>query len=90
MAAAWAMLAKSYAPVDEITIAEVDCTQAYEVCKQFEVKGYPTIILFKNGKKHEEYAKGRNLESFIQFLNPHFKKVNEETEEKQKIKNDEL
>lgn len=90
MAAAWSMLAKSYAPVDEVTIAEVDCTKVYEICKKFDVNGYPTIILFKDGEKVEDYAKPRKLENFIEFLTPHFKQMNDDLADKKSNKNDEL
>ena len=61
MAPAWEELAKD---VDEDTkistkIAKVDCIVHQSICQEQEVRGYPTIIFFRDGQKVENYRGGR-------------------------------
>jgi thioredoxin-like negative regulator of GroEL len=61
----WAKLKKS-AP-NGVNIAKVDCEKKPELAEKHDVKGFPTIILFKGGKK--VYFEGpRNLENFLEFI----------------------
>lgn len=62
LAPVWKGLAGTYESDTKVTIAEVDCTQHESVCNQYDVKGYPTLIWFRDGKKVEGYNKGRSLE----------------------------
>ena len=34
----------------------------------FQVRGYPTLILFVDGQKEAEYKKARDLDSLVSFL----------------------
>ena len=38
-------------PTAQIHIAKVDCTVHRDVCSTQNVKGYPTVMLFKDGNK---------------------------------------
>jgi thioredoxin domain-containing protein 5 len=49
-------------------IAHIDCTIHKESCAKFEVKGFPTLILLKDGKQEEKYAGGRSVEDLTKFL----------------------
>jgi protein disulfide-isomerase-like protein len=61
----WAKLKKS-AP-NGVKIAKVNCDEKPELAEKHDIKGFPTIILFKNGKK--VYFEGpRNLENFLEFI----------------------
>lgn len=40
----------------------------------WQVRGYPTLFLFKDGKREEKYSKGRDLESLKSYLTGQFKK----------------
>jgi protein disulfide-isomerase-like protein len=61
----WAKLKKA-AP-SNINVAKVNCDKKPELAEKHEVKGFPTIILFKGGKK--VYFEGpRNLENFLEFI----------------------
>lgn len=48
-------------------IAKLDCTQYSKVCQEYEVRGYPTLLFFKNGKKIEKYGGGRDLSSLLNY-----------------------
>ncbi len=37
--------------VKNIYISEVDCTVEHQICQQRGIRGYPTILLFYNGKE---------------------------------------
>ena len=40
---------------DNITLVKVDADKEVELAKEFMITGYPTIILFRNGEKNDEY-----------------------------------
>lgn len=68
MAEDWEKLAQK---LDDVKIAEVDCTQesSKSVCQTEEVSGFPTIFLYKDGKKlGDEFSGRRNLKGFVEFL----------------------
>jgi len=48
-------------------IVKVNCDEKPQVAERHAVKGFPTIILFKGGKK--VYFEGaRNLDNFLEFI----------------------
>lgn len=51
MAGTWDSLAQSVGQDNSVTIGKVDCTQYRNLCNEFEVKGYPTLLWIKDGKK---------------------------------------
>ena len=61
MAPTWDELAKDISEDKTMstTIAKVDCTVHQSVCQEQDVKGYPTLIFFKDGQKTENYRGGR-------------------------------
>ncbi|OPL20269.1 hypothetical protein AM593_05563, partial [Mytilus galloprovincialis] len=61
-------LSKKYADIDSVQIAKVDCTLHKELCQERKVRGYPTLIVYKNGEMKEEYSGGRDLPSLETFL----------------------
>lgn len=48
-------------------LAAVDCTKNRKVAGKYEIKGYPTLKYFKDGKD-SEYEGGRSKEDLISFL----------------------
>ena len=59
LAPAWEELAAAFESNKKVSIAKVDCTQAQSLCQTYEVKGYPTLAYFRNGKKTENYRGAR-------------------------------
>jgi len=64
----WEKLAKSFASEDKMTIAKVDCTVHKTTCTEFEIKGYPTLKIFKDGKEFTTYSGARDFDSLSNFL----------------------
>ena len=48
-------------------IVKVNCDEQPEIASRHDVKGFPTIVLFKGGKKIH-FEGPRNLDNFMQFI----------------------
>lgn len=68
LAPTWDNLAKSVEHDTSTSIAKVDCTQHRSLCTDFEVKGYPTLLWFKDGKKVQKYQGSRSHEDLKAFV----------------------
>jgi len=69
----------------EAKLAKVDCTEHKEVCNRFNVKGYPTVLMFGNGQ-HEKYTGGRTSDAIVDFVNNYKAKDADKTEEPKETK----
>merc|ERR1719342_840415 len=69
LAPTWDELAKKFESEEKVKVAKLDCTQAQSVCQENEVRGYPTLAYFRNGKKVEAYKGARNLNDLSDFVN---------------------
>jgi len=49
------------------SIAAVDCTVHKDLCSKYGVKGFPTLIFFKDGK-NDKYTGGREKKDFVAFM----------------------
>lgn len=78
MAQGWIDLANKFANADHVIIAEVDCTKFGVICTTNDIKGYPTLLLFKDGISIENYNGARDVNSFSAFLTPHLVKYHED------------
>lgn len=50
LAPIWTNLAKHFKDHAKIKVAKVDCTKNKDTCSKNKVKGYPTLIMFAEGK----------------------------------------
>ena len=51
-----------------IRLAKVDATEQKELAEKYEVKGYPTIKLFRSGKAPIDFSAGRMAADIINWL----------------------
>jgi len=69
LAPAWDELAAGLKGDKDVKIAKVDCTQHQAVCQEHEVRGYPTLLYFRAGRKIETYKGARSLADLKSFVN---------------------
>lgn len=69
LAPTWDDLARKFATQENVKIAKVDCTVYEDLCN--EVQRYPTLVLFKNGKRVAEFNGARDLEALHEFVEEH-------------------
>jgi len=56
-----------------IRIAEMDCGEYASICKKFNIREYPTLVLYEGGNKIEKYSGERTLPALIDFIELFFK-----------------
>lgn len=73
MAPTWEDLAGKFVGTSNAKVAKVDCTldENKDLCNEQAVDGFPTIFLYKNGEKVEEYNGSRSLDDLFEFVNKH-------------------
>lgn len=50
-----------------ITLIQIDCTVETRLCEKYDVTGYPTLKIFRDGK-HEPYEGPRKSNSIVSFM----------------------
>lgn len=53
---------------DRVSFIKVDADEYSELCAAYGVQGFPTLILFKNGKDSSIYPNKRTADAFQQWL----------------------
>lgn len=48
-----------------IPLAKVDCTEEVDLCKEFDVEGYPTIKIFRGLDNHKAYGGARKAPAYV-------------------------
>ncbi|EED92846.1 predicted protein [Thalassiosira pseudonana CCMP1335] len=48
----------------KMSIGKIDCTSEKALCKQYEVRGYPTLKYYRDGD-FQEYPLGRDADSIM-------------------------
>lgn len=71
MAPAWKSLGSMYDSNVDVTIGEVDCTVEKQTCATEGVRGYPTVLLFIDGKNVGKYSDKRSELEMSQFIESH-------------------
>lgn len=68
LAPTWEELASAVEHDTTVNIAKLDCTEYRPICKDFDVKGYPTLLWIENGKKIDKYSGPRTLEDLKAYV----------------------
>ncbi|RKO89465.1 thioredoxin-like domain-containing protein, partial [Blyttiomyces helicus] len=67
---------------EKIPIAKVDCTEEADICSEHDVRGYPTLKVFRKGAA-SDYKGQRKADSIVSFMHkqslPAFSKLTAET-----------
>jgi len=75
LAPTWEELAKKYEDNTGVVIAHVDCTAADNInrplCDSHGVNGFPTLNIYKDGVKAEEFNGKRDLAELEKFVEKH-------------------
>lgn len=50
-----------------IYLAHVECDKEEELCEKYQIKGYPTMAIFREGRPFD-YNGGRNASDIIEFM----------------------
>uniref|UniRef100_T1JXA2 Thioredoxin domain-containing protein n=1 Tax=Tetranychus urticae TaxID=32264 RepID=T1JXA2_TETUR len=50
-----------------VKVASLDCSQFEDICEKYQVNGYPTLIIFRNGRAVSEYEQERSLDSLVDY-----------------------
>ncbi|KAL0113883.1 hypothetical protein PUN28_011311 [Cardiocondyla obscurior] len=79
LAPTWEELGKKFFGNEFVNIVKVDCTLdvSKQLCNEQEVDGFPTLYLYRNGRKVSEYNGSRNLEDLYDFVMNHLKSHDE-------------
>ncbi|KAJ5291147.1 hypothetical protein N7478_000398 [Penicillium angulare] len=51
-----------------IPLAKVDCTVEEDLCRNYEVDGYPTLKVFRGPESHKPYGGARQADSIISYM----------------------
>ena len=81
LAPTYKALADVFAGDDNVAIVAVDATAHRDVASEYGVSGYPTLKWFPAGEDKEavDYSGGRDLKSFVSFINTHAGTARDET-----------
>jgi thioredoxin domain-containing protein 5 len=82
LAPIWSDLATALEHYNTVNVAKIDCTEFRPICKDFEVKGYPTLLWLENGKKVDKYSGPRTVEDLKAYVD---KRSNAKSEEKPEV-----
>ena len=52
-----------------VNLAKIDCTEAgKDTCNRFEVRGYPTLKIFRGGEVSQDYNGPRDAGGIVKYM----------------------
>lgn len=80
LASTWSELGKMFSTEDNVKIIKVDCTndENKKLCNEQVLEGFPTLLLYHDGKKISEYNGSRGLDDLYEFIMNHKNKKHDE------------
>lgn len=78
LAPIWNDLASALEHDESVNIAKLDCTEYRPICKDFDVKGYPTLLWIEDGKKVDKYSGPRTVEDLKAYVENRLAKPKED------------
>ena len=83
----WLKLAESFKHDRSVSISRVNCDDFLEVCNDYGIKGYPSLLWIVDGKVLEKYAGDRKHEALKSFVN---NKIEEDKNSNSEVRNEDL
>ncbi|CAF0938633.1 unnamed protein product [Rotaria sordida] len=68
LAPIWNRFAQKFSRYEDIRILRVDCTASESLCRDYGIRAFPTLILFRYGESKVEYNGSRDFNSLYNFL----------------------
>jgi len=68
LAPTYALVGSYFDKNKSVQIAEVDCMENKTLCRRYQIDGYPTLYLFKNGRPVEEYNGNRTVRDITSYV----------------------
>ncbi|CAK0755263.1 hypothetical protein CVIRNUC_002361 [Coccomyxa viridis] len=79
LAPTWSELADELKYNKNVSIGQVDCTQAQNLCKKLEITGYPTLKSFYSGEAQAQFRGGRSLDALKEYVERALQELTMET-----------
>lgn len=52
---------------ETVPLAKVDCTENQDLCQKYDVRGYPTLKVFRKGET-SEYKGSRKSDGIVSYM----------------------
>ncbi|KAI9598727.1 thioredoxin-like protein [Syncephalis fuscata] len=83
MAPIWVELSHKYSETKNFHLAEINCIAEADLCERHDITGFPTMVMYNNGDREEEYVQEPTLELMSTFVEDQLlKHIKKETESK--------
>lgn len=64
----WENVGEKFTNSKDILIADMNCGKYKSTCQSFNVREYPTLIMFKDSKRFEKYIGKRSTNDLINYV----------------------
>ena len=64
----WELVGERFQDQSDILIADFDCGAFKPICQKYNVREYPILIMFRDGKRFERYIGPQTSNDIISYL----------------------